>query len=154
MTLARTFPLVVLAALAGFGPAEAQRGDQLGRPYGEVIKGSEVGTGVFTIYFKHDSIYLALTPKQLERDYLLVTQISQGIGDLGLDGGTSLRSDLVRFHREGDTLYYGFTVYDPVLAEPWEVKPRALQLDKSNGPYNEEPPCVMNPRPMVSRERG
>ena len=30
----------------------------------------------------------------------------------------------------------------------------AIPLDKSNAPYNEEPPCVMNPRPMVSRERG
>jgi hypothetical protein len=100
--LSRTLPLLALAALAGFGRAEAQRGDQPGRPYGEVIKGGEVGTGIFTIYFKHDSIYLSLTPRQLDRDYLLVTQISQGIGELGLDGGTSLRSDLVRFHREGD----------------------------------------------------
>jgi hypothetical protein len=87
VTFARTLPPLVLAALAGFGRAEAQRGDQLGRPYAEVVKGSEVGTGLFTIYFKHDSIYLALTPRQLDRDYLLVTQISQGIGELGLDGG-------------------------------------------------------------------
>ena len=42
------------------------------------------------------------SPRQLDRDYLLVTQISQGIGELGLDGGASIRSDLVRFHREGD----------------------------------------------------
>ena len=67
-----------------------------------MTKGSEVGTGIFTIYFKHDSIYLSLAPRQLDRDYLLVTQISQGIGELGLDGGASIRSDLVRFHREGD----------------------------------------------------
>ena len=43
----------------------------------------------------------SLTPEQFDRDYLLVTQLSQGIGELGLDGGTSLRSDLVRFHRAG-----------------------------------------------------
>ena len=61
VTFARTLPLVVLAALAGFGRAEAQRGDQLGRPYRGGDKGSEMGTGVFTMYFKHDSIYLALT---------------------------------------------------------------------------------------------
>ena len=57
--------------------------------------------------------------------------------------------------REGNTLYYGYTVYDPsVLAEPWKVGPRAIQLNTANGPYNEDPPCIMNPRPMVSRERG
>ena len=55
----------------------------------------------------------------------------------------------------GNALYYGYTVYDPtVLAEPWKVAPRAIQLNTSNAPYNEDPPCIMNPRPMVSRERG
>ncbi|MGN6393578.1 MAG: DUF5117 and DUF5118 domain-containing protein, partial [Gemmatimonadales bacterium] len=102
MSLTRSTLLLALAALGGSGRAAAQRGSEPGRPIADVIKGSEVGTGVFTIYFKRDSIYLALTPRQLDRDYLLVTQISQGIGELGLDGGTSIRSDLVRFHREGD----------------------------------------------------
>ena len=60
-----------------------------------------------------------------------------------------------RFRREGNTLYYGYTVYDPdVLAEPWTVGERAIQLNTTNTPYNEDPPCIMNPRPMVSRERG
>jgi len=59
------------------------------------------------------------------------------------------------FRRDGSTLYYGYTVYDPsVLAEPWKVGPRAIQLNTTSGPYNEDPPCIMNPRPMVSRERG
>jgi hypothetical protein len=59
------------------------------------------------------------------------------------------------FRREGNTLYYGYTVYDPtVLTEPWENRPRAIQLNTTNGPYNEDPPCIMNTRPMVSRERG
>ena len=102
MKLARSTSLLLAAAVAGFAPAAAQRPDGASRPFGEVTKGSEVGTGLFTIYFKHDSIYLSLTPRQLDRDYLLVTQISQGIGELGLDGGASIRSDLVRFHREGD----------------------------------------------------
>jgi hypothetical protein len=100
--LARTVSLLLAAAIAGVTPATAQRPDGVSRPFADVTKGSEVGTGIFTIYFKHDSIYLSLAPRQLDRDYLLVTQISQGIGELGLDGGASIRSDLVRFHREGD----------------------------------------------------
>jgi hypothetical protein len=59
------------------------------------------------------------------------------------------------FRRDGNTLYYGYTVYDPdVLSEPWVVGPRPIQLNTTNGPYNEDPPCIMNTRPMVSRERG
>jgi hypothetical protein len=58
------------------------------------------------------------------------------------------------FRRQGNTLYYGVTVYDPVLAEPWVTQPRPIQLNTSNAPFNEDPPCIMNPRPMVSRERG
>jgi hypothetical protein len=106
--------LVLAAAFAGSVTAAAQQTSGPGRPFGEVIKGSELGTGIFTIYFKHDSIYLALAPRQLERDYLLVTEISQGIGELGLDGGATVRSDLVRFHREGDRV------------ELWVVNPRMV----------------------------
>ena len=58
------------------------------------------------------------------------------------------------FRRQGNTLFYGVTVYDSVLAEPWVIAPRPIQLNTSNAPYNEDPPCIMNPRPMVSRERG
>ena len=112
MKLARTARLLLAVAVAGTAPVAAQRSDLAGRPFGEVTKNSEVGTGIFTIYFKHDSIFLSLAPRQLDRDYLLVTQISQGIGELGLDGGSSLRTDLVRFHREGDRV------------ELWVVNPR------------------------------
>jgi hypothetical protein len=60
-----------------------------------------------------------------------------------------------KFRRQGNTLFYEYTVIDPeVLAEPWTVGPRPIQLNTANGPYNEDPPCIMNPRPMVSRERG
>jgi hypothetical protein len=60
-----------------------------------------------------------------------------------------------KFRRTGNTLSYEYTVYDPdVLAEPWTVGPRNIQLNTTSGPYNEDPPCIMNPRPMVSRERG
>ena len=104
MTLARAAALLFALVAALNGTASAQRADAPGRPFGEVTRGSEVGTGLFTIYFKRDSIYLSLSPRQLDRDYLLVTQISQGIGELGLDGGASVRSDLVRFHREDDRI--------------------------------------------------
>ncbi len=90
-----------LLSSAAAAPALAQS-DLAGKNFGEVTHGSTIGTGLFTIYYKHDDILLSLSPSQFDRDYLLVTQVAQGIGELGLDGGTTLRSDLVRFHREGD----------------------------------------------------
>jgi hypothetical protein len=103
--------LAVFAALGiAWHPAAAQ--DVPGKPFGEVTLGADAASGIFTVYHQRNQILLGLGPRQLDRDYLLVTQLSQGIGDLGLDGGTSLRSDLVRFHREGDRI------------ELWVVNPR------------------------------
>lgn len=93
--------LLTLLTAATAVPAGAQS-DLAGKPFTDVTRGSTIGTGLFTIYYKHDDILLALAPAQFDRDLLLVTQVAQGIGELGLDGGSTLRSDLVRFHREGD----------------------------------------------------
>ena len=58
------------------------------KSFSDVTKGAEIRRGIFTLYLKREKAYLALTPEQLDRDYLLVTQLSRGIGELGLDGGT------------------------------------------------------------------
>lgn len=91
---------------------EGDRKDGPWKSFSEVTKGAQIQTGLFTLYRKRDNAYLSLAPAQLGRDYLLVTQLSQGIGELGLDGGTSVRSDLIRFHRAGDRI------------EMWVVNPR------------------------------
>jgi hypothetical protein len=131
VTLARAACLMLMAVLPVFSRAEAQRADQPGRLYSEIIKGSELGSGIFTIYFKHDSIFLSIAPRQLDRDYLLVTQISQGIGELGLDGGASLRSDLVRFHREGDRVEL-WAVNPHVAAAPGTPMARTVAYSFGN----------------------
>ncbi|HEY8258821.1 MAG TPA: zinc-dependent metalloprotease [Gemmatimonadales bacterium] len=96
-----TFPFLLSLLAVVAVPAHAQS-DLSGRPFNEVTRGSTIGTGLFTIYYKQNDVFLSISPAQFDRDYLLVAQLSQGIGDLGLDGGSTLRSDLVRFHREGD----------------------------------------------------
>jgi hypothetical protein len=83
---------------------ERDRKDVPWKSFSEVTKGARVQSGLFTLYLKRDNTYLSLAPTQLDRDYLLVTQLSQGIGELGVDGGSSVRSDLVRFHRAGDRI--------------------------------------------------
>ena len=104
--------LAILIALATVGPAAAAAQETPWKSFAEVTEGSDAGSGIFSIYYQRDQVLLALTPEQFDRDYLLVTQLSQGIGELGLDGGASIRSDLVRFHRQGDRV------------ELWVVNPR------------------------------
>jgi hypothetical protein len=83
---------------------ERDRRDVPWRSFSDVTKNARVQNGLFTLYVKRDNTYLSLTPAQLDHDYLLVTQLSQGIGELGVDGGSSIRSDLIRFHRAGDRI--------------------------------------------------
>ena len=100
------------------------------KSFSDVTKGAEVRHGIFTLYLKRDKAYLALAPAQLDRDYLLVTQLSRGIGELGLDGGTSIRSDLVRFRRAGDRIE--LTVVNPRFAAT-PGTPMARAVDYSFG---------------------
>ena len=110
MRLSRFHVLFAALAVGGRSPAAAQ--DAPWKAYAEVTRGAEAASGLFSVYYRRDQVLLGLAPEQFDRDYLLVTQLSQGIGDLGLDGGTSLRSDLIRFHRQGDRV------------ELWVVNPR------------------------------
>jgi hypothetical protein len=122
--------LVLAATLTGATLSAAGAQDVPWKPFNEVTRGSEAGTGLFTVYSKRDRIYLALTPSQLDRDFLLVTQISQGIGELGLDGGSPLRSDLIRFHRETDRIE--LWVVNPHFAAP-AGSPMARTVEYSFG---------------------
>jgi hypothetical protein len=100
------------------------------KSFSDVTKGAEIRRGIFTLYLKRDKAYLALTPAQLGREYLLVTQLSRGIGELGLDGGTSIRSDLVSFQRAGDRIQ--LTVVNPRFAAT-QGTPMARAVDYSFG---------------------
>ena len=110
MPLSRSLAVAAALVVLGSAPAAAQNAPW--KSYGEVTGGAEAASGIFSVYYKRDQVLLGLAPDQFDRDYLLVTQLSRGIGDLGLDGGTSLRSDLIRLHRQGDRV------------ELWVVNPR------------------------------
>jgi len=102
VNFSRILASLVLLATSVLPAAAQDVKDPPWKSFSEVTRGSEVRSGLFTLYKKRDNVYLSLTRAQLDRDFLLVTQISQGIGELGLDGGASVRSDLIRFHRQND----------------------------------------------------
>src|SRR5437867_6027895 len=79
------------AAAPGGGspkPDSAKR-DLPWKPFAEVTKDARVQTGLFTAYLKRESAYLALKPEQFDHDYLMVTELSQGIGELRSEEHTS-----------------------------------------------------------------
>ena len=79
--------------------ADTGKKDLPWKPWPEVTKDAQQLRGLFSAYIKRDNVYLAIRPEQFDHDLLLVTELAQGLGDFGLDGGTELRSDLIRFHR-------------------------------------------------------
>ena len=99
----RVAPIVALAlaaACAGRSGRAAQaspasrdttKKDLPWKPWAEVTKDASTQSGLFSVYLKRDKAYLAIAPDQFDRDYLLVTQLAQGIGDFGFDGGSSMR---------------------------------------------------------------
>ncbi len=93
---------VLLACLLATAAPTAPAQDGPRKSYSELTRDGEARTGLFTIHLNRDRAYLTLLPEQLDREFLLVTQISHGIGELGLDGGSTVRTDLIRFHRAGD----------------------------------------------------
>jgi hypothetical protein len=112
------------------------------KSFSEVTKGAEVRNGIFTLYLKRDKTLLSLTPAQLGRDYLLVTQLSRGIGELGLDGGSSIRSDLVRFQRAGDRIEL-LVVNPRFAATPGTPMERAVDYSFGNSVAQSFPIATM-----------
>src|SRR5919204_302244 len=92
-------PAPATASAAPSGPkADSAKKDVPWKPFAEVTKDATVSNGLFTVYQKRENAYLALKPEQLDHDFLMVTELSQGIGENGLDGGRGLCSALMRFH--------------------------------------------------------
>lgn len=106
-----------------------------------------------------DQTFLGDAVGRWEGDTLLIDTI--GFNDLtwlgwpGWFHSNEMRVE-ERFTRTGDTLRYDVTVHDPaVLVQPWVMDPVMLELDRGQGVYLEDPPCIdFDSSHMVTRERG
>lgn len=88
--------------------------------------------------------YLGDSVGHWEGDDLVVDDVNFNddtwLADDGLFHSVDLRV-VERLHRDGDTLHYQATVYDPkVLTQPWAMKPRTMKLTTDE--IAESPPCV------------
>ena len=82
----------------------SDRKDVPWKSFSDVTKGARVQSGIFTLYQKRDNSLSLACAGPARPGLPLGHPASQGIGELGLDGGSSVRSDLVRFHRAGDRI--------------------------------------------------
>ncbi len=79
------------------------------KTFKELTAGAVAHTGFLDTYEKPDGhLYLAVPPARLGEDFLLTTEIAQGIGARGIFGGTMLNifeGSLVALERRGDHIY-------------------------------------------------
>ena len=71
------------------------------RPFDQVVGELEPLEGLVTLYRDREQaqVYLALTPQQLNHNYLLVTTLASGIGESGLFDGWPLSDQVIQFRR-------------------------------------------------------
>jgi hypothetical protein len=89
----------------GAAPDAAAAGGDKDKPFQDwkkVTKDAEVIKGFFTLYRKHDNLYLELAPGQLDQPVLGIFSLARGIGSHFILGGLPLNDRLIEFQRNGD----------------------------------------------------
>jgi len=76
------------------------------KPWKDVVKDTRAIDGYFKTHLKRDqTLYLELSPSQLEKDFGLVLHQSRGVSDYGMNKGLPLSEmKLMRFRRVGDKI--------------------------------------------------
>ncbi|HJS43916.1 MAG TPA: zinc-dependent metalloprotease [Gemmatimonadales bacterium] len=78
------------------------------KKFADVVRGATHRPGLFDTYEKGENLYLVIPKDKLGQDFLMVYEISQGIGAAGLFGGTMLdifEGHQVALERHGDRVF-------------------------------------------------
>jgi hypothetical protein len=78
------------------------------KKFADVVRGATHRAGLFDTYEKGENLYLVIPKNRIGQDFLLVYEISQGIGAAGLFGGTMLdifEGHQVALERYGDRVF-------------------------------------------------
>lgn len=122
--------LLIIPQLSQAQKKKAADEEDKSSKFEELIKGAEKKEGFFDMYQKDDKLFMAIKKDNLEKDFLMNFEISQGIGASGLYGGSMLNyfeAPLVALEsREGKI----FLVQKPVRynAEAGTPQEKALKL--------------------------
>ena len=86
------------AAAAAVAAAQAQK------PFAEVIKDAKETPGMFRLYQKDDKVWIEIAPDQFDHPYFFSWNLSRGLGEKFIYGGLMGDSDVVEFHKVGNTV--------------------------------------------------
>ena len=89
---------VAAAAAAAAAAAQAHK------PFAEVIKDAKETAGLFRVYQKDDKIWIEIAPDQFDHPFFFSWNLSRGLGEKFIYGGLMGDSDIVEFHRMGNTI--------------------------------------------------
>jgi uncharacterized protein DUF4953/uncharacterized protein DUF5117/uncharacterized protein DUF5118 len=121
MKYAMSTLLAAALVVPGVAPAQ-QRGNQApaatqqdttrrpgtGRRFQDVVRDATHRPGFFDTYEKGDTLYLVIPKDRLGREFLVTTEIAQGVGTSGLFGGTMLNifeASLMALERHGSRVF-------------------------------------------------
>ncbi|MEB3359807.1 MAG: zinc-dependent metalloprotease [Synechococcales bacterium] len=103
-------PKISSGAIAPEPAAASLKGDngqeRSGKPFAEWVRNTHQLSGLFTVYRDRaeSKVYLEIDPRQLNQNFLCVTTISAGIGEVGLYPGWPLGDFLFQFRRVQDSI--------------------------------------------------
>jgi hypothetical protein len=96
------------------------------RPYDRVItKEAKSDEGIFTIHTIRDKVYYEIPKKELEKEFLWVSQIARTTLGVGY-GGQAAGNRVVKWERKGNRILLRNTAYD-VIADPKLAIARAVR---------------------------
>jgi Met-zincin/Domain of unknown function (DUF5117)/Domain of unknown function (DUF5118) len=86
------------AAAAAVAAAQAQK------PFADVIKDAKETKGLFNVYQKDEKTWIEIAPDQFDHPFFFSWNLSRGLGEKFIYGGLMGDSDIVVFHRMGNTI--------------------------------------------------
>src|SRR5437868_8937026 len=92
------------AAGAAAAAAMAAAAAQSQKPFADVIKEAKETPGLFHVYQKDDKTWIEIAPDQFDHPFFFSWSLSRGLGEKFIYGGLMGDSDIVEFHKMGNTV--------------------------------------------------
>jgi len=89
---------------SGAGMAAAAAAAQAQKPFADVVKDAKETAGLFRVYQKDDKAWIEIAPDQFDHPFFFSWNLSRGLGEKFIYGGLMGDSDIVEFHRMGNTV--------------------------------------------------
>ena len=84
--------------------AAAVAASQSHKPFADVVRDAKETTGLFNVYQKDDKLWIEIAPDQFDKPFFFSWSLSRGLGEKFIYGGLMGDSDIVEFHKVGNSV--------------------------------------------------